>query len=104
MPIFNPQQGATITFPKSGTATPTTVPGATSSTALLTANTNRLGATIYNNSTARLYVEFGATASLTVFAVMVEPNGYLEVPFDYTGQITGIWAIANGSALVREFT
>lgn len=104
MPLFNPDQGAALTFPKSGTVTPTTVPSATISTALLTANANRLGATIFNNSTAKLYVEFGSSASLSLFALVIESNGYLEVPFDYTGQITGIWASANGSALVREFT
>lgn len=54
MPLFNPSP-VTITPSTSGTATPTSVAASTSSVALLAANSNRKGTTIWNNSTASLY-------------------------------------------------
>ena len=89
------------------TANPTSVPSSVTSVTLLAANTNRAGATITNNSTAVLYVEIGATASLSAYTVPLSPlvngiGGYWEVPFGYRGVISGIWASANGNALCRE--
>ena len=103
MPLYNPSQ-VTVTPSTSGTATPTSVPASATSVSLLAANTGRKGTTIWNNSTANLYVELGATASTSAFTARVGAGGYYEVPFTYTGAISGIWDAANGSALVREFT
>jgi hypothetical protein len=76
---------------------------------VLAANANRLGATISNDSTAILYLLLGTgTASATNYTVALDQKGsvaaYFEVPFDFTGIITGIWASATGSARVTEFT
>ncbi len=76
----------------------------TDSVSLLAANYNRKGTTIWNKSTANLYVELGATASTWAFTARVGAGGYYEVPFTYTGVISGIWDAANGSALVRELS
>jgi hypothetical protein len=51
-----------------------------------------------------LYLELGATAGASAFTARLGAGGYYEVPFTYTGAISGIWDAANGSALVREFT
>lgn len=60
---------------------------------------------IYNNSTQVLYVNLGATATTTTaFVVALAAGAYYEVPFGYTGSVTGIWASANGSAQVTEIT
>lgn len=88
----------------SGTATLANVSGATSSTTLIAANVERIGATIYNDSTAVLYVKFGSTASSTSFTVKMQTDDYFEVPNGYTGIITGIWASATGAARVMELT
>lgn len=89
----------------SGTGTLTSVTGAAADTTILASNANRLGATVYNDSTAALYLLLSnATSSATVFTIKVAPGGYVEVPFTYTGVIKGIWTAANGAARVTEFT
>ncbi|NEU77391.1 hypothetical protein PI95_034210 [Hassallia byssoidea VB512170] len=103
MPLFNPSS-VTITPSTSGTVAATSVAASISSVSLLAANSARKGTTIWNNSTANLYVELGATATTSAFTARVSAGGYYEVPFTYTGAISGIWDAVNGSALVREFT
>jgi hypothetical protein len=82
----------------------TSVASATSLTSILAANSSRKGATVYNSSTARLYLALGTTVSSASFTALLESGGYYEVPFDYTGAISGLWAAANGNALVTELT
>jgi hypothetical protein len=88
----------------SSTGTTTSVASSASNVTLLASNTNRLGATVYNESTQVLYLKLGATASATSYTLQVAGGGYYEVPFSYTGQIDGIWASANGNARVTELT
>jgi hypothetical protein len=90
----------------SDTGTTSTVNDTAVSTTLLAANSNRKGATFYNDSTATLYLKCGATASTTSFMLPVEPRGYLELPFKYTGIVDGIWTsdTATGAARITEFT
>lgn len=87
-----------------GTSTLANVAAATSSTTLLAANAARLGATIWNDSTSVLYVKKGSTASATSCNVKLVADAYYEVPFNYTGIITGVWVAANGAARVSEDT
>lgn len=95
-------KGRTIIVQKSPTGTATNVSGSASSVTVLAANSLRVGATIYNDSAAILYLKMGATASATSFAVKVAPDGYYEVPAGYTGILDGIWSSATGSARVTE--
>ncbi|MHC5594730.1 MAG: hypothetical protein ACYTXC_01955 [Nostoc sp.] len=103
MALFNPAQ-VTVDAPTSGTSTPSTVNSSTSNQTILAANNSRKGATVWNDSTANLFLEFGATATTSAFTAKLSPSGYYEVPFNYTGVISGIWSGVNGNALVREFT
>lgn len=96
---FTPGQGV-----QSSAAASTSVASSSTVVNLLAANTARKGATIYNESTAVLYVKFGAAASATSYTVQVAANAYYEIPFGYTGLITGLWATANGNARVTELT
>lgn len=60
--------------------------------------------TIYNDSTAVLYVKFGATASATSYTVQLAAGAYYEFPVPlYAGQVDGIWASANGNARVTSW-
>jgi hypothetical protein len=93
-----------VTPRQAGTATLSNVGASVTSVTLLAANVARIGATVYNDSSALLYIKFGTTASVTSFTVRVASQGYYEVPFGYTGRIDGIWASANGSARVSEMT
>jgi hypothetical protein len=87
------------------TGTRSSVAGAASDTLILASNASRLGATIYNDSTAILYLGLGTTAaSTTNYTLQIAANGYYETPADFTGQIRGIWASATGNARVTELT
>ncbi|MEH2088039.1 hypothetical protein [Nostoc sp.] len=103
MALYNPAT-ATLVESTSGTSTPTTVASSASNTTILAANSNRKGATMWNDSTATLYLEFGATATASAFVAKIAPSGYYELPFHYTGVISGIWSAVNGNAFVRELT
>jgi hypothetical protein len=94
----------TFTTDKSSTSSLTQVTAATSSTSILASNANRVSATFYNNSTAILFLAFGATASTTAFTVRVMPNSYYDLPITYTGAISGIWNAVNGNVCVTELT
>ena len=103
MPLFPHPQPATVQPATSSTANQTSVDAATASTAILAANSNRKGASILNQSTATLYLEYDGSASIATAAIVMLPNDYYEGPFGYTGQISGIWSAANGKAIVCEF-
>lgn len=90
-----------------GTATRTQVADNSSDVLILAANTSRLAAQIFNDSSALLYVGLGTTATTaTNYTAKVFSNGYYEVPAGFTGQIRGIWATDpnDGAARVTELT
>jgi hypothetical protein len=98
---------ATITTKekRSSTGTHSNVAGNASSVTILASNANRLGASIFNDSGAILYLDTtGGTATTSNYTLQIAPNGYYEMPFQYTGLITGIWASATGNARVVEYT
>lgn len=101
---ISPNNAVQIIDATNATSTLSNVSGSASSVTLLSLNTARKGVTIFNDSTAILYVKFGTTASTTSFTVRLVSNAYYEVPFGYTGRIDGIWASATGSARVTELT
>lgn len=86
------------------TATLTNVNDTASSTTLLSANTDRRGFAIHNDSTSILYVKFGTTASTTSYTVKLAADAYYESPsWCYTGRVDGIWsADASGAARITE--
>ncbi len=92
---------------KAATGANTSVNDTASSVTILAANANRLGATVSNDSSATLFLLLGSTtASATNYTVKVVSNSYYEVPFGFTGQLTGIWATDpnDGAARVTEIT
>lgn len=101
----------TSTPTPSATATLANVAGSASSVTLVALNTNRLGATVVNDSTAILYIKYGSAASTTSYNYVVAGSvggigGVWEMPTTprYTGIITGIWSSATGNARVDELT
>lgn len=102
MPLFSPNQSsATIT---SSAATSTIVVAAIVSTVLLAANPNRKGVLFHSGSTAILSVKLGADAAANDRAFPLGLGDYYELPFGYTGIISGIWSAANGNLVVTELT
>ena len=72
---------------------------------VLNANTNRTGATVYNEGTDSVFLTLGTTASLTAYNVQMVASSYYEVPFGYTGKITAICNTGETATLrVGEFT
>jgi hypothetical protein len=92
-----------VTTDVSTSATITSVAGSATSVSLLASNANRILATIYNESSSRLYIACAATASATAYTVQIFPNSYWELPASYTGAISGIWNNAAGNARITEF-
>ena len=94
----------TFTTDKSSSAAISSPASSATSTTILAANTNRILATVYNDSTQKLYLAMASSASTSAFSVVVMPNSYFELPVSYTGIITGIWTNANGFARVTEYS
>lgn len=103
-PLATDKNGRNLITSKAPTGTQTSVASSASNVTLLAANSARLGATLYNDSTQICYVRFSATATTSNYSVQLLSNSYYEVPFGYTGIIDGIWASANGNMRVTEMT
>ena len=65
------------------------------------------GRTVFNDSSAILYLKYGATASEMSYTVQIAPGGYYEFPglpqTLYLGNVDGIWASANGAARLTSW-
>ena len=97
----------TTTEAGAATGTRTQVADNAADVLLLASNASRLGATVFNDSSALLYLGLGTTAVTTTnYTAKVFPNGYYEAPYRFTGQIRGIWATdpGDGGAKVTELT
>lgn len=81
------------------------VASSATSVEILAANKDRNGFTLYNDSSAILYLLLSdGTASTSVYTTQVAANGgFFEAPYNYRGAVNGIWATANGNARVTEF-
>jgi hypothetical protein len=101
---ISPNTPITTTAARPSTNDTFSVAASTTNTILLPSNTLRLGATIYNDASALLYVKLGVSASLSDFTVKLFPLSYYEVPFGYTGEIDGIWSNTGGFARIGELT
>lgn len=93
-----------VTQAPSTTATLTNVSASASSVTLLASNSGRLHAQLWNDSASVLYLKYGSTASATSCIAAVDPGERWEMPYRYTGIITGIWVSATGTARVTEST
>lgn len=96
--------GSPVAAPTTGTIT--VVNDTNADGVILAANASRKGATIWNDSTAILYLNLSAgVSSATNCTVKMIADAYYEVPAGYTGIIRGIWASdASGAARVTELT
>lgn len=90
------------------TATTTTaVADSATSVSILASNTLRVGASIFNDSSAALYLLLGSgTASSSNYTVRVVQYALYELPYGYKGEVNGIWATdpGVGAARITEFT
>lgn len=91
------------------TSTLTNVASSTTSVTLLAPNNNRKTVIILNDSTSDLYIAWSSSAASTtncsIFLAGKVGNTPASTSFtgeDYSGQVTGIWTVANGSARITE--
>jgi hypothetical protein len=87
-------------------ATITSVPSSLTVVTLIAAGAGVKGRIVYNGSTAILYLAFGSGASSTNYTVQVPAGGTYSFEGGaaiYGGLVTGLWAAANGSALVTTW-
>jgi hypothetical protein len=101
---FSPNNPITTTVARPGTNTTFSVAASLTNITLLSSNAARLGATIYNDSQALLYLKLSPSATLTDFTIRLFPLSYYEVPFGFTGEIDGFWTRAVGAARIGELT
>lgn len=90
--------------PYPGISTLANVSGSATSVTLFASNGQAERRFVYNDSTATLYLKYGATASATSFTVLIPAGGYFEAPMPmrYTGVVDGIWTSATGTARCTE--
>lgn len=85
--------------------TVTKIDSSTDNVMLMDENESRKMATIYNDSTAYLYIKYGEDASVDSFTLKIGPGDYLELPSPcYLGRIDGFWSGVNGSAMITEIS
>ncbi len=93
-----------MSFTSDQSATLSNVSSSASSTTVFAANGAVKGRAVWNDSTAVLYLKFGATASTTSYTVQLAAGAYYEFPQPvYAGVVDGIWAAANGAARTTEW-
>lgn len=82
----------------------TSVASSITSVTLLASRDARKSASVYNESTATLYISLNPVTTLTSYTAQVPPQGLYEVPNPglYTGAISGLWSLANGFARITE--
>lgn len=86
------------------TATLANVASSASSVTIFAAVGNVKARTVYNDSSAILYLKFGATASTTSYTVQLAAAAFYEFSQPcYAGLVDGIWASANGFARVTSW-
>jgi hypothetical protein len=99
--------GGVVAVLQPSSSTVTKIAQSTSSVVLAAANPNRLGLTIYNDSTKPLYVRVETGPATTDnWTVKLRKDDYYELPFPaYLGEVTAIWGVAGaGAARVTEMT
>lgn len=81
----------------------TSVVSSASVVTIKAANSNRKSLIVTNDGSDVLYLKYGAGASLTSYTIQLFAED-LAVIDDFSGEVTGIWDVATGSARVTETT
>lgn len=94
----------------SNTSVVTSVASTMTSTTLLSANPDRKGFVLVNDSEQDCFVKFGTTASTASYTIKMAgfttgtPATYENLSPTYRGRIDAIWSSINGSMKITEHT
>jgi len=84
-------------------STLTLITASSQTTQFLSADATRRGACVYNDANKPLFLRLGVSASYANFSVKMFRDSYYEVPYAYTGVITGLWENgATGEAKITQ--
>jgi hypothetical protein len=99
--IVDPAQGTVV----SRTPTTTSVASSSSSVTIISANANRRGISIANDSTQILRLSFNSPATTSNAFIVMQPGSFLllDQQLIVGNAIYGIWVSANGTAQVTEY-
>lgn len=93
-----------MTYTNVTTATSSSVASSATSVTLFSASSNDRMRSIFNDSTAVLYIKFGTTASTSDYKTQIAAGSLFEFPTPlYAGRVDGIWASANGNARLTSW-
>lgn len=88
-----------------GTSTQPSIATTAGGTTVLASNANRLGASVRNDGANDVFMLLGTgTVTSSVYTTKMSPGAYFEVPYGYTGVITGIAVTAAVTLRVTEYT
>lgn len=93
-----------LTSQSANTASVYAVLSSITSVSILSTNTSRKGATIYNNAGTVLYLKLGTNATTSVYTVEMNNDDYYELPYGWMGVVAGITASNAGIINVTELT
>jgi len=93
-----------MSFLGPNTATLAQIAANTVSTTLFSAATNVSGRSFYNSSTAACFLAYGTVATTSAYTTQVAATTTYTFPAPaYSGQVTGIWAAANGTVYTTQW-
>lgn len=96
---------ANVSSDVSDTATLSTITSSLLSQVVLASNVGRKGFILVNDSSEVCKIAFAATTTTSSYTISLSPGGqYQNEAIIYTGVISCIWDIANGSLKVTELT
>lgn len=91
----------------SSTSAITTVGASLTDVQLLAANTSRKGYRVFNASSATMFLAEAGSVSSSTETIEVPPNWYWEPnngSFIWQGAVHALWSVANGNAIITEYT
>lgn len=101
----NEQPLVTVDWALSGSDSHARVASSTGLTLILSASEGRTRASVFNHSSAGLYLSARPEVSVNFFDVKLSSGSYYELPSPvWRGAVYGVWDAANGWAMVTDMT
>lgn len=95
----------TVDWALSGSDSHARVAASTSAVLILSASEGRTRGSVFNHGAAGLYLSARPEVSVNFFDVKLSSGSYFELPRPvWRGAIYGVWDVANGFAMVCDFT